>query len=216
MGKSAYEETTLQLEEVRRENKTLSNKKKTRISDARWSSLKKKLRLTAALLKKMRSLLWLGRTKLRLWTQCKLHWKLKPRARLKLSECRRSCKLMLLILDLHLSMPLQEMQKPKILSRSISFKLEMPRQRLMKNLLPNLLLLMQRLLLIERLLLCRMHLRRAVLSSRLLIARDALQNRSLPTLMRPLLILEMSTSLLLLLRGNWKLNSTNLELIWMK
>jgi len=95
--------------------------------------------------------------------------------------------------------------------KSISFKLEMPRQRLMKYLLPNLLLLMQRLLLIERLLLCRMHLRRAVLSLRLLIARDALQNRSLPTLMRPLLILEMSTSLLLLLRGNWKLNSTNLE-----
>merc|ERR1712228_1117333 len=143
----------------------------------------------------------------------KLHWKLKPRARLKLSECRRSCKLMLLILDLPLSMPLQEMQKPKILSRSISFKLEMPRQRLMKNLLPNLLLLMQRLLLIERLLLCKMHLRRAVLSLRLLIVRDALQNRSLQTLMRPLLILEMSTSLLLLLRGNWKLNSTNLELI---
>merc|ERR1712228_516702 len=80
---------------------------------------------------------------------------------------------MLLILDLHLSMPLQEMQKPKILSRSINFKLEMPRQRLMKNLLPNLLLLMQRLLLIERLLLCRMHLRRAVLSLRLLIARDS-------------------------------------------
>merc|ERR1711915_2243 len=210
MGKSAYEETTLQLEEVRRENKTLSNKKKTRFSDARWSFLKLKLRLTAALLKKMKSLLWLGRTKQRLLTQCKQHWKLKPRARLKLSECRRSCKLMLLILDLHLSMPLQEMQKPKILSRSISFKLEMPRQRLMKNLLQNLLLLMQRLLL------CRMHLRRAVPSLRLLIARDALQNRSLPTLMRPLLILEMSTSLLPLLRGNWKLNSTNLELIWMK
>merc|ERR1719357_1523481 len=175
-----------------------------------------KLRLTAALLKKMKSLLWLGRTKLRLLTQCKLHWKLKPRARLKLSECKRSCKLMLLILDLHLSMPLREMQKPKILSRSINFKLEMPRQRLMKNLPPNLSLLMQRLLLIERLLLCRMHLRRAVPSLRLLIARDALQNRSLLTLMRPLLILEMSTSLLLLLRGNWKLNSTNLELISMK
>merc|ERR1711915_193692 len=216
MGKSAYEETTLQLEEVRRENKTLLNKKRTRFSDARWSFLKLKLRLTAALLKKMKSLLWLGRTKQRLLTQCKQHWKLKPRARLKLSECRRSCKLMLLILDLHLSMRLQEMQKPKILSRSISFKLEMPRQRLMKNLLPNLLLLMQRLLLIERLLLCRMHLRRAVLSLRLLIARDALQNRSLPTPMRPLLILEMSTSLLLLPRGNWKLNSTNLELISMK
>merc|ERR1711915_1126769 len=216
MGKSAYEETTLQLEEVRRENRQLLNKKRTRFSDARWSFLKLKLRLTAALLKKMKSLLWLGRTKQRLLTQCKLHWKLKQRARLKLSECKRSCKLMLLILDLHLSMPLQEMQKPKILSRSINFKLEMPRQRLMKNLLPNLLLLMQRLLLIERLLLCRMHLRRAVPSLRLLIARDALQNRSLPTLMRPLLISEMSTSLLLLLRGNWKLNSTNLELIWMK
>merc|ERR1711915_1084933 len=56
------------------------------------------------------------------------------------------------------------------------------------------------------------HLKRAVPSLRLLIARDALQNRSLLTLMRPLLILEMSTSLLLLLRGNWKLRTDATEI----
>merc|ERR1711915_605378 len=131
-------------------------------------------------------------------------------------KCRKSCKLMQLILDLRLSMLLQETQKPKIQSRSISFKLEMPRQRLMKNLLLNLLLLMPRSLLTERQLLCRMLLRRAVPSLRLLIASDALQSKSLQTQMRPLLILEMSTSPLLRQKGSWKLNSTNLGLILMK
>merc|ERR1712029_1214803 len=82
--------------------------------------------------------------------------------------------------------------------------------------LPNLLLLMPRSLLTERLLPCRMLLRRAVPFLRLLIARDALQSKSLQTQMRPLLILEMSTSPLLLQRGSWKLNSTNLGLILMK
>merc|ERR1711931_118136 len=46
------------------------SKRRTRSSGARWSLLKLSLRLTAALLKRMRNLEWLGKTRQRHWTPC--------------------------------------------------------------------------------------------------------------------------------------------------
>merc|ERR1719282_65105 len=86
---------------------------------------------------------------------------------------RRSWNLMLLILDLLLSILLLAMLRPRPPSRSTSSRSEMPRPRLMVSPRPSLLLLMPRLLLTERLLLCRTALRRAVPSLRLLTDRDA-------------------------------------------
>merc|ERR1719347_2469119 len=62
------------------------NKRRTKFSGAKWSLLKLRLRLIAALLKRMRNLEWLGRTRQRHWTPCKLPWKLKLRGRQRPSE----------------------------------------------------------------------------------------------------------------------------------
>merc|ERR1719347_254053 len=62
------------------------NKRRTKFSGAKWSLLKLRLRLIAASLKRMRNLEWLGRTRQRHWTPCKLPWKLKLRARQRPSE----------------------------------------------------------------------------------------------------------------------------------
>merc|ERR1719308_639826 len=48
------------------------NKRRTKFSGAKWSSLKLRLRLTVALLKRMRNLEWLGKTRQRHLTPCKL------------------------------------------------------------------------------------------------------------------------------------------------
>merc|ERR1719154_1015942 len=129
---------------------------------------------------------------------------------------RRNWKLMQPTLDLLLNMLLLEMLKLKIPSKSISFKLEMLRLRLMKNLRPNLLQLMLRSLLTVKRQQCKMLLKKAVLSLRLLIAKDALLSKNWQTPMKLLLSWEMSTNPLLLQRGSWNLSSTNREEILMR
>merc|ERR1719282_399461 len=129
---------------------------------------------------------------------------------------RRSWNLMLLILDLLLSILLLAMLRPRPPSRSTSSRSEMPRPRLMVSPRPSLLLPMPRLLLTERLLLCRTALRRAVPSLRLLTDRDVLLSRNLLTPMRTLLTLAMSTSPLLLPEGSLSLNSTSSRAILMR
>merc|ERR1719244_545219 len=59
------------------------SKRRTKSLGARWSLLRLKERLAAALLKRMRNLEWLGKIRQRHWIPCKLPWKPKLKAKQK-------------------------------------------------------------------------------------------------------------------------------------
>merc|ERR1719219_2206977 len=105
-----------------------------------------------------------------------------------------------------LSMPMLALWKLREPSRSTRCKSEMPRSRLMMNLVPVLLPLMLRSLLTARLLLLRMPLKRPGLCSNKPIASAALWNKNLLTPTRLSLSCPIKTRPLLLPRGSWNLS----------